>query len=85
MWKLFHMTPLFLWELPLKDNEQYDCFLMLQEICTIVFSPMLSLELIEYLELLMQQSIPEDIQRYNTPYQTPSSKMPLSCAPTEDD
>ena len=55
MWQLFHMTTLFLCELPLDDNEQYNCFLLLQEITAIVFSTLISQKQISYLGLLIQQ------------------------------
>ena len=50
MWHLFNMIPLLLCEFSLDDSELYECFLLLQEITTIVFSLLLCIEQIEYLE-----------------------------------
>ena len=55
MWHLFNMIPLLLCEFSLDDSELYECFLLLQEITTIVFSPLLCIEQIEYLEFLIPQ------------------------------
>ena len=55
MWQLFHVTTLFLCHLPLDDDEQYECFLVLQEIAAIVFSPLIVDEQISYLEVLICQ------------------------------
>ena len=57
MWQLFNMIPLLLCEY-LKDNntdEPYECFMLLQEITAIAFSPLLCFEQIQYLELLIHQ------------------------------
>ena len=55
MWHLFNMIPLLLCEFSLDDSELYECFLLLQEITTIVFSLLLCIEQIEYLEFLIPQ------------------------------
>ena len=55
MWQLFHMIPLFLCDILPVESRQYNCFLLLQEIAAIAFSPVLSREQIGYLEVLIQQ------------------------------
>lgn len=55
MWQLFNMIPLLICDLPLDGNHHYDCFLLLQEITAMVFSPLLLLEQIDYLECLIYQ------------------------------
>ena len=55
MWQLFNIIPLLLYEFSMNDNKQYECFMLLQEITAIVFTPLLCLEKIQYLELLIPQ------------------------------
>ena len=49
------MILLLLYEFSMDDNEQYECVMLLQEITAIVFSPLLCIEQIQYLEFLIPQ------------------------------
>ena len=51
---LFHVLPLLLGDL-LKDDPHYNCFLQLQEITSIVLSPVICASQVPYLRLLIKE------------------------------
>lgn len=59
MWELFHILPIILGEdIPPGDNH-YECFMKLQSISAIVFSPAIALDQVPLLQLEIRQYLEE--------------------------
>lgn len=59
MWELFHILPIILGEdIPPGDNH-YECFMKLQSISAIVFSPAIALDPVPLLQLEIRQYLEE--------------------------
>lgn len=71
MWQLFQVLPLILCNYPVEDDDHYECFLKLQEICSIIFAPMISSEQTAYLPTLISDYLQAFKQLYPTTSLTP--------------
>ncbi len=54
MWELFHILPLIIGEEVPHEDQHYDCFMQLQEIAAILFSPVVAAEQIPFLRIKIQ-------------------------------
>ncbi len=59
MWELYHILPLVIGDDIPPDDSHYLCFMKLQEVSTIVFSPLVAVDQIPFLRILIQQYLEE--------------------------
>ena len=65
MWELFHILPLLLFRSVPPSNQHYLCFMKLQQISMIIFSPVISINQIPFLRILISEYLEEVAHLYS--------------------
>lgn len=81
MWELFHILPLLIGEDIPHEDQHYYCFMQLQTIATLIFSPSVAVDQIPFLRLEIQQYL-ENFKAVYTHYTLPPKSHYLVHIPT---